>query len=816
MGCFSWFCFIVVLLWVLIYFGAPLSLGTAAVGLLLFVWTYVSDSSFVLFIPLWMLFFAIAVPLNIRSLRKSWITENIYAMFKEILPSMSATEREALEAGSVWWDGDLFSGDPDWNKLLSYPKPTLTDEEQAFLDGPTEELCKMLDDWKITSELHDLPEEVWQFIKDKGFFGMIIPKKYGGLGFSALGHSAVVVKITSRSMAAGVTIMVPNSLGPAELILHYGTDEQKEKYLAALACGKEVPCFALTSPEAGSDAASMPDTGIVTKENFEGEETLGIRATFDKRYITLSPVSTVIALAFHLYDPEKLLGDKEDIGITVALLPSDTPGVETRDRHNPLGVAFMNGPVRGKDIFIPVDWIVGGKDGAGKGWKMLMERLGVGRGISLPSVSVASGKLACRATGAYARVRKQFKMSVGRFEGIEEKLATIGGCTYRMDAARMMTVGAIDQGEAPSVISAIVKYNLTEDMRRVVIDSMDIHAGSGISFGPRNIMGLNYTALPIGITVEGANILTRTLIVFGQGAIRCHPYVLKEMESVRDDSYVRGLDNFDKAFFGHIGFTLKNSARSLFMALTGARFAVAPAGPTKRYYQKLARFSASFALIADMAMMTLGSALKKKERLSGRLADALSHLYLASTTLKRFEDDGRIKDDLPFVKWACEDSIYTIQKSLAEVIDNLPVRPAAWLLTALIFPLGKREKKPADHLGHKIASALLTPSDLRDRLTDGMFVHSDVHDPVGRVEDAFLKVVKAETAEKALATAIKTGAVTAKTVEAQIESAVSANIITKEEADDIKAAISARRDVITVDDFPPSYWRKDGGNQGSA
>lgn len=816
MDCLYWLLLIVASLWALIYFGVSLILGTTAVGLLLFIWTSTSETHFILFIPVWMLFLAIAIPLTIPSLRKSLITKNVYSMFKEILPSMSDTEREALEAGSVWWDGELFSGAPNWNKLLKYPKPKLSDEEQAFLDGPTEELCKMLDDWKIASELHDLPEEAWQFIKDKGFFGMIIPKKYGGLEFSALGHSAVVVKVTSRSMAAGVTIMVPNSLGPAELILHYGTDAQKEKYLSALACGKEVPCFALTSPEAGSDAASMPDTGIVTKGEFEGKEVLGFKATFDKRYITLSPVSTVIALAVHLYDPDKLLGDKEDIGITVALVPSDTPGIETKDRHNPLGVAFMNGPVRGKDIFIPIDWIVGGEKGAGQGWKMLMERLGVGRGISLPSVGVASGKLACRATGAYARVRKQFKMPIGRFEGIEEKLATIGGSTYRMDAARTMTVGAIDMGEAPSVLSAIVKYNLTEDMRRVVIDAMDIHGGSGISLGPRNIMGLNYTALPIGITVEGANILTRTLIVFGQGAIRCHPYVLKEMQAIQDESYIRGLDTLDKAFFGHVGFTMKNSARSLFMALTGARLAVAPAGSTKRYFQKLARFSAGFALTSDIAMMTLGGALKKKERLSGRLADVLSHLYLASAVLKRFEDDGRLKDDLPFVKWACEDSIYTIQESLSEVIDNLPVRPAAWFLKALIFPLGRCEKRPADYLGHKIASALLTQSDLRDRLTDGIFVHAKITDPVGRVEDAFHKVIKAESAEKALAGAIKTGVVKARDVEAQIAEAVSASVITEDEANDIKAAVAARKEVIAVDDFPPSYWRKDDRNQGEA
>ncbi|VAX20655.1 Acyl-CoA dehydrogenase [hydrothermal vent metagenome] len=799
------------LVWALAFWRAPLAVSTAIFAVVLAGWSYLGIASIFIIILAWALFLLVAIPLNVRSLRKKFITRKIFALFKKIAPVMSNTEKEALEAGSVWWDGELFSGKPDWKKLLAYKAPALTKKEEEYLDGPVEQLCKMLDDWKITNDLRDLPPEAWSFIKENRFFGMIIPEKYGGLGFSALAHSAVVMKIASRSMAGAVTVMVPNSLGPAELLMHYGTDEQKNRYLPSLASGKDIPCFALTSPEAGSDAASMPDRGVVVKEQYQGEETLGIRANFDKRYITLSPVSTVIGLAFKLYDPDKLLGDKEDIGITVALLPSDTPGVDISRRHDPLGVAFMNGCVTGENVFIPMDWLVGGRKMAGRGWKMLMERLAIGRAVSLPAVSVAGAKYASRVTGAYATVRKQFKMSIGKFEGVEEKLSNIAGNAYLMEAARTMTVGAVDQGERPSVISAMMKYNLTEKLRFVINEAMDVHAGSGIILGPRNAMGLDYMALPISITVEGANILTRSLIVFGQGAIRCHPHVLDELESVSDPDTKSGLDKFDKALFGHIGFVISNAVRSLSLGLTASRLAVVPRGPggqASRYLQKLTRMSAAFALLADTAMLTLGSSLKKKERLSARFADSLSQMYMISATIKRFEDDGRPKEDIPLMNWACEEGLYVIQERLSEIIDNLPLRPAAWIMRFLIFPLGRRDKKPGDRLSHKVADLILKPSSARDRLTAGIFAPNDPDDPVGRVEDAFEKVIKAEPVEKRVRELLKAGKLSSITPEEQVEEALKSGDIIEEEAEAMRKALSARKEVITVDDFGPDYWKK--------
>lgn len=798
----------IALVWALAFWRAPLAISTSIIAVALAGWSYLGVSSIFVVVPVWLIFILVATLLNVRSLRKQFLTRKIFAIFKQIAPTISSTEKEALEAGSVWWDGELFSGKPDWKKLLAYPAPSLTKEEEEFLSGPTQQLCDMLDEWEITNNHRDLPPEAWSFIKEKGFFGMIIPKKYGGLGFSALAHSAVVMKISSRSMAGAVTVMVPNSLGPAELLMHYGTDEQKDNYLPSLASGKDIPCFALTSPEAGSDAASMPDRGVVVKEQYQGEETLGIRASFDKRYITLSPVSTVIGLAIRLYDPDKLLGDKEDIGITVALLPSDTPGVDISRRHDPLGVAFMNGRVTGEDIFIPMEWVVGGVKMVGHGWKMLMERLAIGRAISLPAVSVAGAKHASRYTGAYARIRKQFKMPIGRFEGVEEKLANIAGNAYLMEAARTMTVGAVDQGETPSVISAMMKYNLTEKLRFVINEAMDVHAGSGIVLGPRNVIGLTYMAVPISITVEGANILTRSLIVFGQGAIRCHPHVLDELESVSDPDPQSGLDKFDKALFSHIWFTISNAARSLLLGLTASHIVIAPQGPGNRYLQKLTRMSAAFAFAADVAMLTLGSALKKKERLSARFADTLSQMYFISAVIKRFEDDGRPKEDIPLLKWACEEGLYIIQERLSEIIDNLPVRPAAWVMRVLIFPLGKWYKKPGDRLSHIVASLILTPSASRDRLTAGIYTSTDPENNVGRLEDAFIKVIKAEPVEKRIRELIKAGKLTSITPVEQIEEALKSGGIIEEEAEVMRKAVAARKDVITVDDFGPEYWNK--------
>src|SRR5260221_750473 len=603
----------------------------------------------------------LAIVALVPHVRRLLVTNHVLAVYRRILPDMSTTEKEAIDAGTVWWDADLFSGKPDWNKLLAVPAPKLSAEELAFLDGPVEELCAMCNDLQITHEHQDLPPHVWQFIKDKGFLGMIIPKQYGGLGFSALAHSAVVMKLSTRSAAAAISVMVPNSLGPAELLLHYGADEQKNHYLPRLAKGLEIPCFALTSPEAGSDAGAIPDFGILCKGMHEGREMLGVRLTWEKRYITLGPVATILGLAFKPFDPGKLIGDKEELGITLALIPTSHKGVNIGRRHIPLAAAFMNGPNWGKDVFIPMQWIIGGEAQIGKGWRMLVECLAAGRSISLPSMSMAAGKLGSRATGAYSRVRAQFKTPIGRFEGVEEALARIGGNTYMMDATRRLTMTALHSGEKPSVISAICKYHMTERMRSIVNDAMDIHGGKGIMMGPNNYLGHAYGNVPIAITVEGANILTRSLIIFGQGPIRCHPFVLKEIAAAGAND----LGAFDTALWGHMCFTISNAARSLWLGIFGAQGLSVPGGPdTRRYLQMMTRFSSAFALLSDVSMFVIGGSLKRREKISGRLGDILSLLYITSATIKRFHDEGRQKDDLPLLTWAMYDSFFKLQVAM--------------------------------------------------------------------------------------------------------------------------------------------------------
>ena len=739
--------------------------------------------------------------------RQRWITGPIFNLFKRVTPRMSQTEKEALEAGNVWWDGELFSGRPKWRRLRDIPAPRLSAEEQAFLDGPVNTLCSMLDDWKITYEDYDLPNNVWQYLKDNGFFSMIIPKEYGGLEFSAYAHSEVVLKISTRSVSAAVTVMVPNSLGPGKLLLEYGTEEQKNYYLPRLSTGQEIPCFALTSPHAGSDAGGIPDYGIVCKQDFDGKkDVLGMRVSWDKRYITLGPVATILGLAFKLYDPDHLLGDEENLGITLALIPTDTPGVNIGRRHLPLNMMFMNGPNSGNDVFMPLDWIIGGQERIGQGWRMLVECLTDGRAVSLPALSVGAGKLASRGVGAYSRIRQQFKLPIGKFEGVEEALARIGGLTYMMDAARIMTVGALDRGEKPSVISAIVKYHLTEGMRKIVNDAMDIQGGAGISLGPRNIMGRVYQAVPISITVEGANILTRTMIIFGQGAIRSHPFVFKELEAVGNDNPTESLDNFDRAFIGHVKFVITNVVRSLFHGITSSRFVmVLGKKPVRRYHQHLTRISAAFALMTDIALMTLGGALKRKEKLSGRLGDTLSYLYLASATLKRFEDNGHLKDELPLVNWATQYCLYKAQNSLHGLLQNLPSRPVAWIARLIIFPLGRHFSPPSDKLGHQVANILITPSDARDRLTKGLYIPDNVTDTIGKLEDGFSKVILADHAEKKLYKEAKNYKQTYKGLEDLIRQALAGNVITEDDANLIREADKARTDIIQVDDFAKDY-----------
>src|ERR1700728_2170628 len=597
-------CFVVAVLY-LAYRRLPLFTFTVAFTVLLIAYSALGSPAGLWQGLLWLLLVCFWL-LNLRPLRIALISRPFMRTYRRLLPAMSATERDALEAGTVWWEGELFTGNPDWRKLHAAPGPKLSAEEQAFLDGPCETLCRMVDDFDITHRRADMPPEVWQYIKSQGFFAMIIPKRYGGLEFSTYAHSCVLVKLAGRSVTCASTVAVPNSLGPAELLLHHGTDEQKDHYLPRLARGDEVPCFALTAPRAGSDAAAIPDTGVVCRGMWQGVEVLGLKLNFDKRYITLAPVASVIGLAFRMFDPEHLLGDRSDIGITVALIPRNTPGGTIRRRHFPLNIPFQNAPVHGKDVFVPLDCIVGGPKMSGSGWRMLVEQLSVGRCISLPSNTTGACKAAVWATGAYARIRTQFNMPVGRFEGVEAVLARMVGLTYTMDAPRSVTAGAIDGGEKPSVPSAMLKYHVTEMGRQVANDAMDVQGGKGICLGPKNYLGRGYQAVPIAITVEGANLLTRSLIIFGQGAVRCHPFVLREMNAAHNPDRVRGVDDFDRALFGHIGFTISNAVRSFIMALTHARFTRAPvAGPTARYYQHIVRFSASFAFAVDVAMLTL-------------------------------------------------------------------------------------------------------------------------------------------------------------------------------------------------------------------
>ncbi|MCP4407964.1 MAG: acyl-CoA dehydrogenase [Gammaproteobacteria bacterium] len=777
---------------------------TVMVGVVLFMLGLTGYLAFIPGIVLWGLFLLLMVPLNITSLRQSYLSDPMLDYIRDALPPMSETEKTAIEAGTVWWEAELFCGKPRWDQLLKIPAPELSSEEQDFIDGPVEELCAKLDDWQITHELNDLPPQVWDFLKQQRFFGMIIPKEYGGRGFSAFAHSSVVMKIASRSDSAAVTVMVPNSLGPAELLLHYGTDEQRQYYLPRLARGEEVPCFALTSPVAGSDAGGIPDFGVVCKGEFEGKDVLGLRCTWDKRYITLAPVATVLGLAFKAYDPDHLLGETEDLGITCALIPTGTAGVDIGRRHYPLGAAFQNGPTLGQDVFIPFDWVIGGQQGIGRGWQMLMESLSVGRGISLPSLGAGGGKFTSRMTGAYARVRKQFNLPIGKFEGVEEALARIGGLSYMMDAARQLTAAAIDMGEKPSVVSAIVKYYNTDGLRQVVNDAMDIHGGRGICNGPSNYLAGGYEAVPIAITVEGANILTRSMIIFGQGALRCHPYLVDEIKAASNSDKSAASVTFDGLLFKHLGFTMTNAARALVYGLSGGRLAPKPvAGPVARYYQRLERMSASFAFLADCGLLFLGGALKRKEKLSGRFADALSYMFLCSAALKRFEDQGRPDADLPLVEWVAKYCLYNVQNALDEIMRNFPSLIVGQILRAIIFPLGHKLRYPNDALGHRVASILMQPSAARDRLTEGIFITDNPDDVTGRVEYALHQVIAAEAAEQKL----KMAGLQAPAFEETgpwLDEAIAKRVIDAQEAAQVREARKATRAAIMVDDFAPS------------
>ena len=799
------------LVWLLALGG--LTFGLARAKWSYSVWTLVIGGALILLtlfgflagLPAWLLWslFILLALMNVSSLRIKFLSKPMFAYIKRVLPPMSDTERAAIEAGTAWWEAELFRGEPNWEYLLEHKFSELSADEQAFLDGPVEELCQMLDDWEITNNLNDLPDKAWKFLKKNKFFGMIIPKKYGGLEFSAIAHSSVVMKISTRSGTAGVTVMVPNSLGPAELLLHYGTEEQKDYYLPRLAVGEEIPCFALTGPNAGSDAGAIPDTGVVCKAKFEGKETLGLRLNWEKRYITLGPVATVLGLAFKAYDPDGLLGGEEELGITCALIPTNTPGVNIGNRHNPLNSSFQNGPNWGKDVFIPIDWIIGGQEQIGNGWRMLVECLSVGRGISLPALGTGAGKFSSYMTGAYAAIRKQFNVPIGKFEGVEEALSRIGGLTYMMEAGRRLTASAIDHGEKPSVVTAILKYHNTEGMRQVINDAMDIHGGRGICMGPNNYLARSYQSIPITITVEGANILTRSLIIFGQGAMRCHPHLIAEVNAASNPNQEEGLEQFDQALFQHLGYAVCNGARSFLYGLSRSRLAPSPVkGPTRGYFKRLARMSASYSFISDFAMLFLGGGLKRKEKLSGRFADALSYMYLCSAILKRYEDTGRPAEDLPFVEWSTKYCLYNVQDALDEIMRNFPSVFFGQILRIIVFPTGKSLRYPNDRVGHQVAKLLIEPSEARDRLTEGIFKSVNQDDPIGRVQYAFHAVMAAREAERKLKKA-KFYPPELGRPNNWLDEAVAKGVITHQEAKLVEEAHESTRAAIMVDDFPP-------------
>ena len=796
--------FVSLVMW-LAYRRASLAQATLVLGLLLVYYTAFGAGPLWWKVALWGLYLPHML-LNIRPLRRYLISNRFLRIYKRMLPPMSTTEREALEAGTVWWDGELFTGGPDWNKLLSAKVPTLSAEEQAFIDGPCEELCRMINDWDITHRRADLPPELFDFIKKKGFWAMIIPKKYGGLEFSAYAHSCVVVKIASRSGTVASTVVVPNSLGPAELLMHYGTEEQRNHYLPRLARGDEIPCFGLTGPRAGSDAGSIPDTGVVCRGMYQGREVLGVRLNFSKRYITLAPIATLIGLAFRLFDPDKLLeGGETDYGITAALVPRNTPGITIGRRHFPLNGPFQNGPIRGRDVFVPLDAIIGGPKMAGQGWRMLVEQLSVGRCISLPSIATGGGKGALYSTGAYARIRRQFNMPIGRFEGVEAVIARMAARTYIMDAARSVTTGAIDGGEKPSVPAGILKYHTTEMGRTIANDAMDVQGGKGIMLGPKNYLGRGYQLVPVSITVEGANILTRSLIIFGQGAVRCHPWVLKEMNAAKDPDRRRGMRDFDAALFHHIGFTISNAVRSFVGAITLSRIVTAPLrGPTTRYFEHINRFSASFAFATDIAMLSLGGYLKKKENLSARLGDVLSSMYLASMVLKHYQNQGAPPADLPLVEYSCRSLLYQAQEQLHSFLRNFPIRWLAGLMRLVIFPRGLTYSAPSDRLNPKIAELMMNPGEARERLCHYVYRTLEPTNHLGLVQQALELAIAAEPVLKRIRVeGVKTGEVNALDLPGQISEAQAAGIITEAEAAQLREYDRKVMDIIHVDDFDP-------------
>jgi acyl-CoA dehydrogenase len=786
---------------VLAYRRIDLPTSTLTLGGALFIYSLFGTGWATWKLLLWILFAGL-LALNSVRFRRERITLPLLRFYRTVVPHLSDTEREALEAGTVWWDGELFTGLPDWGRLMALPAPRLSPEEQAFLDGPTEELCRLSDDWRITHELADLPPEVWACIRQHRFFAMIIPKRYGGLEFSPIAVAAVLAKLSSRSAVVASTVGVPNSLGPAELLLHYGTEAQRDYYLPRLASGEEIPCFALTGPRVGSDAASIPDIGVVCRGEWQGREITGIRLNWDKRYITLAPVATVLGLAFRLHDPDHLLGPEEDRGVTAALIPVSTPGITIGRRHFPLNVPFQNGPTQGRDVFVPLDAIIGGPEHAGQGWKMLVEQLSAGRGITLPSNAMGGSKAIVYASGAYTRLRRQFNLPVCEFEGVGEALARMAGFTYIINAGLSVTATAIARGERPSVPSAVLKYHCTELARRVTNDAMDVQGGKGIMLGRSNYLARIYQGIPIAITVEGANILTRSLIIFGQGAVRCHPFVLKEMEAANDPDFSRGLREFDRYLFAHIGYAISNAARSFVLALSNAKASHAPVdGPTARFFQHVNRYSAAFALLADVAMLVVGGGLKRKEMLSARLGDVFSSIYLASMVLKHYDNQGRQSGDLPLVEWACRTLLYQAQEQMHGFLRNFPNRWVAGLLRMCVFPRGRMYSAPPDELGQQIVALITRPTDTRARLCEGIYAAAEPGCVIGQLQAALETNESLLPLQQRMREATRAGLLPPGDFHRHIEQARNQDILSAEEAEQLRRFDATVLALTAVDDF---------------
>lgn len=792
-----WICLWIAAALVFAFQRASLPVWTIGMGVFLILCSYFSPFHFVTLTFFWLIYAGLFTVLNLRPLRRFLFSRAIFRFYQKIMPVMSDTEREALTAGNVGWEGELFSGMPDWSQLQRASISQLSAEERAFMDGPVEAFCCRVDSWAMYHTM-DIPKPLIDFLRKNGFLGMIIPKKYGGLEFSHFAHSQVITKLASASCAAAILTSVPNSLGPAELLLRYGTEEQKNYYLPRLAKGDDVPCFALTSPIAGSDAGAIEDYGVVCEAEFDGKKQLCIRLNWDKRYITLAPVATLLGLAFKLYDPDQLLGKQEALGITCALVPVHLPNVTIGRRHAPLHSPFPNGPTQGRDVIVPIDAIIGGVKMVGQGWRMLMECLAAGRGISLPSMVTGGARMAALATGAYAHIRQQFHTPIAKFGGIEEALTRMTTNIYAMEAVRTFTVSSLDQGARPAVASAIAKYHTTEMARRTVNDAMDIHGGKGICMGRKNYLAQGYIELPVSITVEGANILTRSMIIFGQGAVRCHPYVLKEMTAAANND----LNAFDDAIFGHIGFMLGNKVRTLVLVFTGGRLSRAPKNNMRRYYQQFSRFSAALAYMADVAMVCIGGELKRAEKLSARFGDLLSYLYIGSCVLKFFESANCPDEEVPIVKWICQDLLYKMQTQLDAILANFPhVIVATIIRHTIIFPLGKNIAPPSDHLGSQVAKLLTEPTKFRERIAKDLYLTPNDNNPAAQLEKILEQVIAAEPVEKKLLAARREFNSHSKTRDEWIDAAMTNNIISPEEAKLLTRVFAAKMHAINVDDF---------------